>query len=342
MVTLPHTEKEVDVFLSQPGAGVLKALKGVEGDIFILGAGGKIGKHLAMTVSNGLRELNKSNSIVAVSRFQSLHSREDFEACEIATLKCDLSIPEEVETLPDCAVLFFLAGKKFGSSSSPESLDRMNVQAPKLVAEKFKDARIVAFSTGCVYPFVPIESGGSRETDPPVPVGAYARSCLHREEQFVHASRKFGTLCSIIRLNYSVEFHYGVLVDIATKVLAGEPVDVTMGFVNLIWQSDAIAHSIQSLDNAGTPPSIINVTGPETLSVHNLASKFGKIFGKEPVYTGQEADTAWLNNAEKAHRLFGRPCVSIDDMVSWTANWLLEEGETWNKPTKFEHRDGNF
>ena len=342
MISLPYTEKEVDAFLSQPGAGVLNALRDVKGEIFILGAGGKIGKHLAMTVRNALRQLNKLNSIVAVSRFQSLHSREDFEACEIASLKCDLSIPEEVEALPDCAVLFFLAGEKFGSSSSPESLDRMNVQAPKLVAEKFKDARIVAFSTGCVYPFVPIDSGGSRETDPPEPVGDYARSCLQREEQFVHASRKFGTHCSIIRLNYSVEFHYGVLIDIATKVLAGKPVDVTMSSVNLIWQSDAIAHSIQSLNYAGSPPSIINVTGPETLSVRKLASKFGKIFDKEPVYAGREADTVWLNNAEKAHKLFGRPRVGIDDMVTWTANWLIEKGEIWNMPTKFERRDGNF
>ncbi len=342
MCSLPCKQSEVDLFLSEPSEEVIEALRGVSGDILVLGAGGKMGLHVALMLERAIRSLGKSNRISAVSRFSSPHRQAEFREHGIPTVSCDLSRVEEVDRLPECEALFYLAGVKFGTSSNPEELHRTNVSAPNLVAVRFRAARVVAFSTGCVYPFVSVESGGSWETDLPQPIGDYAESCLHREEQFSKTSQEYGTRCSIIRLNYSVEFRYGVLVDIAEKVMRREAVDLSMGFVNVIWQNDAIAQVIGSLEYADSPPFIVNVAGAETLSVRELAAKFGKILGREPIYTGEEADTAWLSNATRSHNLFGPPKVGIEEMIDWTAKWLLEGGQVWGKPTHFERRDGRY
>jgi len=213
---------------------------------------------------------------------------------------------------------------------------------PRRVAERYRSARIVAFSSGNVYPFVAPSSGGATEETVPVPMGDYAASCLAREQVFTEVSRRHGTAVTLIRLNYAVEFRYGVLVDIAQKVLQGEPLDVSMGYVNVIWQGDAVADSIRALSLAAAPAVPLNVTGPGILSVRELAERFGREFGRAPHIVGQEADTALLSNASRCHRLFGPPRVSLDQMISWIAAWLVRSGPTWGKPTGFERRNGKF
>ena len=342
MENLPCPPAEIDSFIATPRGYTIGALANVKGDVMVLGAGGKMGLHLSLALQEGFRHLGRDNHVIAVSRFQSLRPRVDFEKFHIETHRCDVSVAEELEGLPDCPNVFYLAGIKFGTASAPQILYRMNVHAPSLVAKKFRRSRLVVFSTGCVYPFVPIDSGGSREEDQTEPVGAYARSCVGREEAFIRSSRELGTRCTIVRLNYSVEFRYGVFVDIAEKVYRGEPIDVTTGHFNAIWQGDAIAYIIQSLACAASPPFILNVAGAQILSVRQVAQRFGEIFVKEPIIAGQEEETDWLNNAEKARSMFNGRDVSADKIIEWTAAWLQAGGETWGKPTLFEQRGGKF
>ncbi|MFP4281908.1 MAG: NAD-dependent epimerase/dehydratase family protein [Opitutales bacterium] len=339
---LPCAPEAIDDFLSQPQEGTLELLDSVHSDILVLGAGGKMGLHLCRMLREGLRRLGKANTIYAASRFRTLASREAYEAHGIETLVGDFEDPAFLESLPECPVVFFLVGAKFGTAGQPELLQRINVEVPGRVAERFASSRIVAFSTGCVYAYTSPESGGSTEASPTAPVGAYAESCLGREEAFGRVSAARQTPVVLIRLNYSVEFRYGVPVDIASRVLRGEPVDVSMGYVNVIWQNDALNQIVQCLRLAQSPPVPINITGPEIVAVRDLAQRFGKLFGREPILTGEEAPTAWLSNAARSHQLFGRPSVSLDRMIEWIAAWLVREGSTYNKPTGFERRDGRF
>ncbi|MEX0330476.1 MAG: NAD-dependent epimerase/dehydratase family protein [Puniceicoccaceae bacterium] len=339
---LPCPAGDVDSFLSRPQAGTLAVLQELSGDILVLGAGGKMGLHLCRMLREGLDRFGKSNTVYAASRFQTLASREAYEEAGLKVLVGDFRDPEFVHSLPDCPVVFYLVGAKFGTTGNPELLQQINVEVSRQVAERFKDSRIVAFSTGCVYSYTTPESGGSTEESPTEPVGEYALSCLGREEAFNEASKRHGTPVVHIRLNYSVEFRYGVPVDICRKVMAGEPIDLSMGYVNIIWQNDAVNQIIQCLSLAGSPPVPINITGQDIVPVREIASRFGELLGKEPVFTGTEEPTAWLSNASKSHRLFGPPSVGLDNMVEWIAAWLQNEGETYNKPTGFERRDGKF
>lgn len=341
-VALPCPAGALDDFLSEPSADVVRAVATLRGTALVLGAGGKMGLHLSLKLQKAARAARTELRVVAVSRFKALRERDSFSHAGIATIPCDLSDPRQVEALPDAETVFFLAGVKFGTGSSPGLLEQMNVVMPRIVAERFRRARIVAFSTGCVYPFVPTTSAGASEVTPVAPVGDYAKSCLRREEAFAAVSRASGTPVVLIRLNYSVEFRYGVLVDIATKVQAGQPVDVSMGHVNVIWQRDALAHIIQSLTVAATPPAPLNITGEGVLSVRQLAHRFADLFGVRAVITGEEAPTAWLNDASRAHQLFGPAPTSLETMMSWITAWLQHGGNTWGKPTGFEKRDGNF
>jgi hypothetical protein len=231
---------------------------------------------------------------------------------------------------------------KFGTAASPGLLRELNIELPKRVAARFRHARIAAFSSGCVYPFVPVESGGAIESTPLSAVGDYAASCIGREHAFAAGAATYGTAVALLRLNYAVEFRYGLLVDIAQQVLAGRPVDVTTGHVNVIWQSDAVAHCIQALELAGSPAAPVDLTGPGTLAVRDLAQRFGSLFDREPIITGREAATAWLNNASWSHRVLGQPPTALEEMTAWIAAWLLQGGDTWGKPTGFERRDGRF
>ncbi|MGH7943695.1 MAG: NAD-dependent epimerase/dehydratase family protein [Opitutaceae bacterium] len=339
---LPCPPGEIDDFLSQSTPRVLEVVGRAPGPFMVLGAGGKIGLHLSIMLRRVLDQLGRQDQVIAISRFSTLRDRAAFEQRGIETLPCDLSDPASLEQLPDAPTVFFLAGVKFGTATAPGLLHAINVEMPHAVAGKFARSRIVAFSSGCVYPFVTPASGGAREDTTPLPLGEYAASCLAREQGFADVAAKRGTPVALIRLNYSVEFRYGLLVDIAQKVLAGEPVDVTTGYVNVIWQTDAVAHTIQSLDLAGSPAVAVNVTGPGILSVRDLAHRFGAALGRPVQISGTEADTAWLNNASHAHRLFGPPLTSVDQMIQWISAWLLQGGETWGKPTGFEKRDGRY
>jgi nucleoside-diphosphate-sugar epimerase len=339
---LPCPPSEIDDFIGRPTPRVLEVVGRTAGPFMVLGAAGKIGLHLSIMLRRALDQLGRKDRVIAVSRFSTLRDRTAFEQRGIETLPCDLGDAASLTQLPDAPTVFFLAGVKFGTSTAPGLLHAINVEMPHRVAEKFARSRIVAFSSGCVYPFVTPASGGAREDTPPSPVGEYAASCVAREQAFTEVAAARGTPVALIRLNYSVEFRYGLLVDIGQMVLAGQPVDVTTGHVNVIWQTDAVAHTIQALDIASAPAVPINVTGSEILLVRDLAQRFGAALGRQVKIVGMEAGTAWLNNASHAHRLFGPPLTSVGQMIQWISEWLLQEGETWGKPTGFEKRDGRF
>ena len=339
---LPCSPAEIDDFIGQPAPRVLEVVGRTPGPFMVLGAGGKIGLHLSIMLRRALDQLGRKDRVIAVSRYSTLRDRAAFDQRGIETVPCDLGDPASLSRLPDAPTVFFLAGVKFGTATAPGLVHAINVEMPRRVAEKFARSRVVAFSSGCVYPFVTPASGGAREDTPPSPVGEYAASCLAREQAFTEIGAARETPVALIRLNYSVEFRYGLLVDIAQMVLAQQPVDVTTGYVNVIWQTDAVAHTIQSLDVAGSPAVPINVTGSEILSVRDLARRFGAALGRPVRITGTEAETAWLNNASHSHRLFGPPLTSVDQMIQWISEWLRQDGETWGKPTGFEKRDGRF
>ncbi len=339
---LPCPPETVDDFIGQPTPRVLEVLARTPGPFMVLGAGGKMGLHLAIMLRRGLDQLGRTDRVLAVSRFSTLRDRADFDSRGIESVACDLNDPAALAALPEVPTVFFLAGVKFGTASDPGLLHAMNVEMPQRVAARFHRSRIVAFSSGCVYPFVTPASGGAMEQTPPAPNGDYAASCLAREEAFSNAAVQQGNPVALIRLNYSVEFRYGLLVDIAQKVLARQPLDVTMGYVNVIWQTDALAHTIQSLELAGSPAVPVNITGPAILSVREVAQRFGAIAGVPVTITGTEAPTAWLNNAAYSHRVFGAPLTSVDTMMHWIVAWLRSGGETWGKPTGFERRDGKY
>lgn len=303
-----------------------------------------MGLHLCLILQRGLVALGKSTQqrVIAISRFGSADTRAKFESHGIETISADLSEPDNLAALPEAPNVFFLAGVKFGTSHEPGLLEKMNVQMPRAVADRFRESHIVALSTGCVYSFVAPESGGSTEEDATNPVGDYAISCLGREQAFQNAGEQWGTPTALIRLNYAIDLRYGVLVDIAQKVLAGHPVDVSMGYVNVIWQGDALGHTIQALPHVSAPPFVLNVTGPGILRVRDLAERFGERFGKTAIIEGEEQPTAWLNDASKAHEMFGTPEVGIEEMVEWIATWLEGGGETLGKPTHFETRNGKY
>ncbi len=308
----------------------------------ILGAGGKMGLHVSRMAHEAIRRSGAPASVIAVSRFKTLRDRAAFEEAGITTLACDLSDAHPLAQLPDADLVFFLAGVKFGTANDPDLLHQMNVVVPRLVAQRYPCVPIVAFSTGCVYPFVPVESRGASEQTPPAPVGDYAISCRGREEEFMAASRGAGTPVVLIRLNYAVEFRYGVLVDIAARVHSGTPIDVTTGHVNVIWQRDAVEQILRASSVAASPAIPLNITGAGTHSVRAIAEDFGRLFGVAPTFTGTESPTAWLNDASESHRLFGPPPTSLAAMQAWIAAWLQNEGGTWGKPTGFEQRNGKF
>lgn len=340
--SLPCAPEEIDLFLSEPTPAVLEAVKSLTTPVLVLGAAGKMGLHLCLMLQRAFAASGQSGVVTAVSRFESLRARDEFERHGIATLPCDLGDEVALARLPEAPTVFFLAGAKFGTAANLELLQMANVEVPARVAARFRQSRIVAFSTGCVYPFVTPESGGARESTPVGPVGDYAFSCVQREEAFAAASRRFGTPVVLIRLNYAVEFRYGVLVDIAQKVRAHRPVNVKTGFVNVIWQRDAVAQVIQSAALAESPALPLNITGSEILSVRALAARFGEIFSVPVTFHGEEAATAWLNDASRSHELFGVPGTSVAQMIDWIAAWLNSGGPLWGKPTAFENRAGSY
>ncbi|MDC0275450.1 NAD-dependent epimerase/dehydratase family protein [Verrucomicrobiales bacterium] len=343
-MTAPTNEIELDELASEPNEQVIGTVSQIDGPILVAGAGGKMGFHLCKMLRKALDVSGKSNRLIAVSRFGDPTKRESFEKAGIETIPCDLTSEGAAERLPDSEAVCFLAGQKFGTSNAPEVLTLFNETMPARFANRFKDSKIVALSTGCVYPFVSADSGGSRESDPVVPAGDYAISCLGREQAFLKASETNRTPLALIRLNYSVDLRYGVLVDIAHKVFHQQPVDVTMGHLNCIWQGDATRHIICALGKTAPAPDafILNVTGEKILHVREIASWFGERFSKPTEITGIEATEAWLNNASLSHSLFGAPEISEETLMEWVAPWIEKGRPLLGKPTNFEVRDGKY
>ena len=328
--------------MSRPTPEVVEAIGEMSGDLLILGVGGKMGPTLAKLAKRAIDESGSGKRVIGVSRFSSQGLQADLNQAGVETIACDLLNETELQALPDIPNVIFMAGRKFGSTGNEPLTWAMNTYMPGRVAEKYRNSRIVVFSTGNVYPLTPISHGGATEMHPVEPIGEYAQSCLGRERVFEHASNQFGTAIIILRLNYAIDLRYGILLDIAEKVYGEKPVDLTMGAANVIWQGDANAVVLRALMHCQSPAMLLNLTGPEIVSIRWLATRFGEIFGKTPAFEGVEAETALLSNAARCHQLFGYPQMSLEQMVQWVAHWAEIGGTTLGKPTKFEVRDGKF
>ena len=336
------TVQELEEQLSHPTKADVAAVAKMDGDLLVLGAGGKMGPSLCLLASRAAAEAGVNKRIIAVSRFADQTSHRQFSADNIETIACDLLEPGALAKLPDARNVTFMAARKFGTTGAEHLTWVMNTFLPGLVAERYRDSRIVTFSTGNVYPLKRVSEGGSVESDPVDAQGEYAQSALGRERMFEYGSHRWGTSVAILRLNYAVEVRYGVLVDIALAVFERRPVDLRMGHVNVLWQRDANSYCLRSFPHCQSPPLVLNITGPETLSVRLLAEKFGRRFGLKPVFSGEESDTALLSNAGRAHHLLGRPTVSAEQAMDWVAHWISHGGPLLNKPTQFATRDGKF
>lgn len=336
------TLEDLEERLSRPTREVVQTFRELEGDLLVLGVGGKMGPALARMARRAMDEAGNPAAVYGVARFSRPEIREQLQAAGIETVTCDLLDPDAVNRLPDAPNVVFMAGMKFGTTGAEALTWAMNTVVPANVAQRFRSSRIVVFSTGNVYPLVPVVQGGATEETPPAPIGEYAQSALGRERVFEYFSAPHGTPVVIYRLNYAVELRYGVILDVAQRVWEGLPVPLAMGCVNVIWQGDACTWALRSLLMAQSPPLVLNATGPETVSIRQLAHRLGELMGKTPIFEGEEPDTALLSNASKAHRLFGYPTVALDTVVQWVAHWVMAGLPTFAKPTHFEVRDGRF
>jgi NAD dependent epimerase/dehydratase family len=343
---IPDTIRDVehlDRLLSAPTDGVVDTFSRLDGDLIILGVAGKMGPTLAWMARRAFNLAGRHDRrVVGVARFTNPATEPWLNDRGVETIRCDLFEPDALEKLPEMPNVVSMFAMKFGSTGVESQTWAVNCLLPALVALKFRRSRIVAFSTGNVYGLVPVVRGGSKETDPPNPVGEYAMSCLGRERILEHLGQTMGIPMALIRLNYAVEMRYGVLVDLARKVLAGTPIDLAMGYFNVIWQAEANAIALRAFDHAASPPMLLNVTGPEILAVRQVAERFGERFGRSPRFQGEEAPDALLNDAALCQRLFGPPRIGAARLIELTADWLERGGQTLDKPTRFESRDGRF
>ena len=341
MTALPSeilSEQELEDLLSQPSQKLIDTLANLDGDISILGVGGKMGPTLARMAKRAA----PNKRVIGVARFSEAGLKEKLQGWDIETVECDLLDRAAVERLEKTANVVFMAGRKFGSAGNQSLTWAMNVQVPAIVAEAFAASRITVFSTACVYPFVDITGQGAGEDLDLNPPGEYANSCVGRERMFEHFSRTHGTKVSLIRLSYAIDMRYGVLHDVASAVQSGEPVQVNSGHCNVIWQGDANDIALQSLAYADNPPFVLNLSGPELVSVRRLAQKFGEKFDQEPILSGSEQDKAWIIDTSLQQQLFGYPSVPLPRLIDWTAKWLSDGQRSLGKPTHFEVRDGNY
>jgi nucleoside-diphosphate-sugar epimerase len=335
-------EEQLEDVLSRPSDADVQAMASLKGDLLILGVAGKMGPSLARRARRACDAAGVKRRIIGAARFSNRDMEGQLNDWGIETVTMDLLQPGALDRLPDSPNVIFMAARKFGSTGAESLTWAMNTFLPGLVAQRYRDSRIVTFSTGNVYPLTPVLHGGPTETSPTGPVGEYAQSCLGRERIFQHFSAQYGTPVSIVRLNYAIELRYGVLVDIARKVLGRCKLDLSMGHANVIWQGDANSAVLRCLEHCQSPPFIVNLTGPETVAVRSVARKFGEYLGVEPVFEGAEAETALLSNAGLCQKLFGYPSVSLDQMIERIAEWVQAGGSNLNKPTHFETRDGKF
>ncbi len=335
-------EEQLEDVLSRPNEADAAAMAAMRGDLLLLGVAGKMGPSLARRARRACEAAGVSKRIVGVARFSNPGARRQLEDWGVETIAADLLEPEALAGLPDFENVVHMAARKFGSTGAESLTWAMNCYLPGRVAERFRHSRIVAFSSGNVYPLSPLRQGGPVETAPLAPVGEYGVTALGRERIFEHFSRTNGTPMTILRLNYAIDLRYGVLLDVGRKVFERRPVNLEMGHANVIWQGDANSICLRSFALAQSPPFVLNLTGPETISIRWTAGRFAERFGIEPQFEGEEAETALLNNAARCHRLFGYPSVSVEEMIEWVADWIGMGRATLNKPTHFEARDGKF
>lgn len=337
-----RTVQELEDRLASPSAALIEELSQLDGDIMLLGVGGKMGPSLARLAMNAIRQAGIDKKVIGVSRFSNKELRRELEEAGVEIISADLSDDKALQALPETQNILYMAGNKFGTTGNEHFTWMMNAYLPGRVAERFHNSRMVVFSTGNVYPFTPVSQGGATERTSPNANGEYGQSCLGRERIFEHFSHKNGTPMFIYRLNYAIDLRYGVLLELARSVREGLPIDITMGHANVIWQGDANEIALRALLRCSSPPNFMNITGPETLSLRWAANEFGRKLGIEPIFTGEEAPTALLSNAAKAAATFGYPRVSLAEMIDWIGDWVGQGGETWNKPTHFQEREGKY
>lgn len=342
LTTAPTTTEELDDLLSEPDEQTLKTLRRVSGDFVILGAGGKMGPTFARLIRRASDAAGIPRRVIAVSRFSQDALRPRLESWGIETIACDLLDEAAVDRLPAAANVVSMLGHKFGTAATPSLTWAVNGYLPAVICRRYRGSRIAAFSSGNIYGMVEVSSGGSRETDPLRPAGEYANSVLGRERMYEHFSRTLGIPTVLLRLNYATELRYGVLVDLAQQVWRGTPIDVTMGYVNVIWQRDANAMALNALPLAASPPRVLNIAGAEILSVRQVAEQFGAQMGRRVEITGREASDAFLNQAAHNYPLLGRPSQSTAELIRWTAEWVMRGGRSHGKPTQFQQRGGSF
>jgi nucleoside-diphosphate-sugar epimerase len=335
-------QEQLEERMSRPTDADIAAMRTLEGDVLILGVGGKMGPTLAQLIQRSADTAKKNIRVMGVARFTDKTMPDALRACGVEPITCDLLEPKELAKLPDAENVIFMAARKFGTTGSEHLSWAINTQLPALVAERYRKSRVVCFSSGNVYPLLPIALGGATEETPVNPQGEYAQSVLGRERIFEHASHRWETRVTLLRLNYAIDLRYGVLVDIARTVFERRPVDLRMPLINVIWQGDANSVCMRSIDYCASPPFVLNLTGPETLSTRWIAEQFAQRFGHVASFTGEASHSALLNNAAKCHRLFGYPTVTPDEMIDWTAEWIAAGGALSNKPTHFQTRDGRF
>jgi nucleoside-diphosphate-sugar epimerase len=339
----PRNDREIELLLSEPAPGAIEAVRALDGDFMVVGVGGKMGTTIAVMLRRALDAAGKKMTrVLGVSRFSRPGAQTALAEFGVEPITCDLADYEAVMRLPEAANVEYLAGQKFGTESAPEETWIQNTVVPSHVAQKFQASRIVVFSTGCVYPYMPVDGMGATETTPLAFLGEYASTCVGRERIFTHYAQKFGTKQLFFRLNYAVELRYGVLVDIGQRVLNGKPVDISMNVLNLIWQREACARAIQCLQHVALPPEILNATGHEKISIRDVAERFGRMFGRAPVLTGIPEAAAWHSDTGKSIRIFGPTTMALDTMVCLVADHLCNGGRLLSKPTHFETRDGRF
>ena len=342
MSHLIESDVELEDLLTTPSAADIEFFRNVEGDLIIVGVGGKIGPCLARRAGRAAQAAGAKIRIIGTDIHCENLDIDLFQAAGVEILCVDLLDPASFATLPDAPNVIFMAGRKFGSTGAESLTWAMNVHVPALIAERYRSSRIVVFSSGNIYPFLPVITGGATEETVPAPLGEYAQSVLGRERMFEYFSARYGTQVTLLRLNYAIDLRYGVLIDIGTKVFEGRAVDVAAGAANVIWQGDVNSVTLRCLAHCQSPPFVLNLTGPETISIRAVAERFGEIFGKKPILEGQEAPTALLSNAARCFRLFGYPSVTLDQMIEWSAHWIKIGGTNIGKPTHFETRDGRF
>ncbi|MEQ6120863.1 epimerase [Reichenbachiella sp. MALMAid0571] len=334
--------EELEDQLAHPTPELINDLVKIDGDIMILGLGGKMGPSLAKLAVNAIREGGLKKKVIGASRFSNKKLRDELEGNGIETIAGDLLDEDFLKSLPECKNVIYMAGNKFGTAGNEHFTWAMNAYLPGRVAEKYKNSRIVVFSSGNIYPFMPTDSKGANESVKPDPIGEYAQSCLGRERIFEHFSIKNQTPMLIYRLNYAVDLRYGVLFEVAKSVFNEKPIDITTGYANVIWQGDANSFAISSLLHCSTPAKLLNITGPEVISIEWLAKRFGELMGKPVRFTGESEPTTLLNDASHSFELFGKPKVALDKVIEWTADWVMSGGEDLGKPTHFQERKGNF